>query len=156
MGALSAEPLRGRQGLRSLKRLARAGASIDAAPALRLQSQAIALALLDRSIKFKHHRLALVRLKEAFELGAVVDTEQWTYCKGVLALVQDSALRAYFEIGANRPRLYATMLAAQSLGAIPIPLYQDAVATECVFRSSQTDSEKAPLTLASAGSNRDG
>lgn len=36
-------------------------------------------------------------------------------------------------IGANRPRLYATMLAAQSLGAIPIPLYQDAVAGECVF-----------------------
>jgi long-chain acyl-CoA synthetase len=36
-------------------------------------------------------------------------------------------------IGANRPRLYATMLAAQSLGAVPIPLYQDAAAPECVF-----------------------
>ncbi|WP_296445712.1 AMP-dependent synthetase/ligase, partial [Rhodoferax sp. UBA5149] len=36
-------------------------------------------------------------------------------------------------VGANRPRLYATMLAAQSLGAIPIPLYQDAAALECVF-----------------------
>ncbi|HWI82594.1 AMP-dependent synthetase/ligase, partial [Ramlibacter sp.] len=36
-------------------------------------------------------------------------------------------------IGANRPRLYATMLAAQSLGAVPIPLYQDAVGAECVF-----------------------
>ena len=36
-------------------------------------------------------------------------------------------------IGANRPRLYATMLAVQSLGAIPIPLYQDAVGAECVF-----------------------
>ena len=36
-------------------------------------------------------------------------------------------------VGANRPRLYATMLAAQSLGAIPIPLYQDAVAAECVY-----------------------
>ena len=36
-------------------------------------------------------------------------------------------------IGANRPRLYAAMLAAQSLGAIPVPLYQDAVAAECVF-----------------------
>ncbi len=36
-------------------------------------------------------------------------------------------------VGANRPRLYATMLAAQSLGAIPVPLYQDAAATECVF-----------------------
>jgi len=36
-------------------------------------------------------------------------------------------------IGTNRPRLYATMLAVQSLGAIPIPLYQDAVGAECVF-----------------------
>lgn len=36
-------------------------------------------------------------------------------------------------VGANRPRLYATMLAVQSLGAIPIPLYQDAAAAECVF-----------------------
>ncbi|MGE5116464.1 MAG: AMP-dependent synthetase/ligase [Betaproteobacteria bacterium] len=36
-------------------------------------------------------------------------------------------------IGENRPRLYATMLAAQSLGAVPVPLYQDAVAAEYVF-----------------------
>ncbi|HYF41293.1 MAG TPA: AMP-binding protein [Ramlibacter sp.] len=36
-------------------------------------------------------------------------------------------------VGANRPRLYATMLAAQALGAIPVPLYQDAAAAECVF-----------------------
>ena len=36
-------------------------------------------------------------------------------------------------VGDNRPRLSAVMLAAQSLGAIPIPLYQDAVAAEMVF-----------------------
>jgi long-chain acyl-CoA synthetase len=36
-------------------------------------------------------------------------------------------------LGDNRPRLYAAMLAAQSLGAVPIPLYQDAVAGEFVF-----------------------
>ena len=36
-------------------------------------------------------------------------------------------------IGENRPRLYATMLAAQSLGAIAVPLYQDAAAAEFVF-----------------------
>ena len=36
-------------------------------------------------------------------------------------------------VGANRPRLYATMLAVQSLGAIPVPLYQDAAAAECVY-----------------------
>ena len=36
-------------------------------------------------------------------------------------------------VGENRPRLYAAMLAAQALGAIPVPLYQDAVAAEFVF-----------------------
>ncbi len=36
-------------------------------------------------------------------------------------------------VGDNRPRLYATMLAAQALGAVPVPLYQDAAATEYVF-----------------------
>jgi long-chain acyl-CoA synthetase len=42
-------------------------------------------------------------------------------------------------VGTNRPRLYATMLAAQSLGAIPIPLYQDAAAAECVFPINNAD-----------------
>jgi long-chain acyl-CoA synthetase len=36
-------------------------------------------------------------------------------------------------VGANRPRLSAAMLAVQTLGAIPVPLYQDAVGTEYVF-----------------------
>ncbi len=36
-------------------------------------------------------------------------------------------------VGANRPRLYWTFVAAQSLGAVPVPLYQDAVADEMVF-----------------------
>ncbi|MDL5031887.1 AMP-binding protein [Pelomonas sp. APW6] len=36
-------------------------------------------------------------------------------------------------VGENRPRLYASMLAAQSLGAIPVPLYQDAVAAEFIY-----------------------
>ncbi|MBI2313216.1 MAG: AMP-binding protein [Betaproteobacteria bacterium] len=36
-------------------------------------------------------------------------------------------------IGDNRPRLYWAMAAAQSLGGVPVPLYQDAVAEEMVF-----------------------
>jgi long-chain acyl-CoA synthetase len=36
-------------------------------------------------------------------------------------------------IGDNRPRIYAAMCAAQCLGAIPVPLYQDAVAAEMAF-----------------------
>ena len=36
-------------------------------------------------------------------------------------------------VGDNRPRLYATLAAVQSLGGIPVPLYQDAVAAEMAF-----------------------
>ena len=36
-------------------------------------------------------------------------------------------------IGGNRPVLYWSMVAAQSVGAIPVPLYQDAVAEEMAY-----------------------
>ncbi|SDW92284.1 AMP-binding protein [Roseicitreum antarcticum] len=36
-------------------------------------------------------------------------------------------------IGRNRPALYWAMVAAQSVGAIPVPLYQDAVAEEMTY-----------------------
>src|SRR5256714_625247 len=36
-------------------------------------------------------------------------------------------------VGDNRPRLYAAVCAAQCLGGIAVPLYQDAVATEMAF-----------------------
>ncbi len=36
-------------------------------------------------------------------------------------------------IGDNRPRLYWTFVAAQAIGAVPVPVYQDAVAEEMKF-----------------------
>jgi long-chain acyl-CoA synthetase len=36
-------------------------------------------------------------------------------------------------IGDNRPRLYWSMIAAQALGGVPVPMYQDAPATEFVY-----------------------
>lgn len=36
-------------------------------------------------------------------------------------------------VGDNRPRLYWTFVAAQSLGAIPVPMYQDSVADEMSY-----------------------
>ncbi len=42
-------------------------------------------------------------------------------------------------IGSNRPRLYASMLATQAIGAIPIPLYQDAALTEYIFPINNAD-----------------
>src|SRR6266540_1970385 len=40
-------------------------------------------------------------------------------------------------VGDNRPRLYWAMAAAQCLGGVPIPLYQDAVAEEMVYPLNQ-------------------
>jgi len=42
-------------------------------------------------------------------------------------------------VGDNRPRLYWAMLAAQVLGGIPVPLYQDAVAAELAFVLQDAD-----------------
>jgi long-chain acyl-CoA synthetase len=36
-------------------------------------------------------------------------------------------------VGSNRPRLYWAITAAQSLGAVPVPFYEDAVAQEMVY-----------------------
>jgi long-chain acyl-CoA synthetase len=36
-------------------------------------------------------------------------------------------------VGANRPKLYESVMAAQMLGAIPVPVYADAVANELAF-----------------------
>lgn len=50
-----------------------------------------------------------------------------------LAALGVTAGRHVAVVGENRPRLYISMMAAQALGAIPVPLYQDAVAQEMVY-----------------------
>jgi len=42
-------------------------------------------------------------------------------------------------IGANRPKLYWSIMAAQMLGAIPVPVYADAVADELAFVLAHAD-----------------
>src|SRR5210317_313824 len=42
-------------------------------------------------------------------------------------------------IGDNRPRLYWGMTAAQALGAVPVPLYQDSAADEMAFVLDNAD-----------------
>jgi long-chain acyl-CoA synthetase len=46
-------------------------------------------------------------------------------------------------IGENRPRLYWSVAAAQCLGGVPVPLYQDAVAQEMVFVFQNAEIEYA-------------
>lgn len=42
-------------------------------------------------------------------------------------------------VGENRPRLYMAMMAAQAVGGIPVPMYQDAVAQEMVHVLKDAD-----------------
>ena len=42
-------------------------------------------------------------------------------------------------VGDNRPRLYWAMAAAQCLGGVPVPLYQDAVAQEMLYPLEQAE-----------------
>ena len=51
-------------------------------------------------------------------------------------------------IGNNKPRLYWAMCSAQSLGAVPVPVYQDSVAEEIGYVPhgvEATDGASAPL-----------
>jgi long-chain acyl-CoA synthetase len=61
----------------------------------------------------------------------VRDEVEWLACGLAQAGVRRGEHVAV--IGANRPRLYWTITAAQALGAIPVPFYEDAVGQEMVY-----------------------
>ena len=74
--------------------------------------------------------------------------QSWTWAqvaREVRALACGLAARGFRRgdrlaiIGDNRPRLYWYMAAAQCLGGIPIPLYQDAVAQEMIYPLQQAE-----------------
>ncbi len=83
-----------------------------------------------------HARHAAIREKD---LGI---WQTWTWAaveeqvKGLAAGLAELGLRRGDRIvivGDNRPRLYWTMVAAQAIGAIPVPVYQDSVAREMAY-----------------------
>ena len=57
-------------------------------------------------------------------------------------------------IGDNRPRLYATFAAVQSLGGIPVPVYQDSVADEMAYVLEHAEVKFA--VVAGPGAGRQG
>jgi long-chain acyl-CoA synthetase len=68
---------------------------------------------------------------QGWSWGAVREEVEWLACGLAAVGVVRGAHVAV--IGANRPRLYWTLTAAQALGAIPVPFYEDAVAQEMVY-----------------------
>ena len=68
---------------------------------------------------------------QAYSWRTVKDEVEWLACGLAQAGLARGAHLAV--IGANRPRLYWALCAAQALGAIPVPFYEDAVGQEMVY-----------------------
>ena len=81
-----------------MKRAIRAGSIDRASEVAHQRARESALALLDRSIKFGHRRLAVVRLAVAVKAGAAVTREQWAYCEEAVSRHVDPALHEMLEI----------------------------------------------------------
>src|SRR5687767_137965 len=89
-------------------------------------------------LRHAQERAARPAIREK-DLG-IWQTWTWrTFADEVCALAAGLAERGFRRgehialIGDNRPRIYAGICAAQCLGGIPVPLYQDAVAAEMAF-----------------------
>ena len=81
-----------RQQVRSLKRALRPSQREDATQHDKMLARNSSLALLARSIRFGHERLAILRLVMAVELGANVAAEHWEYCSRVAETSEDDRL----------------------------------------------------------------
>lgn len=98
--------------------------------------------LLDTFPRMLLHHARLRGQKIAMREKALGIWQTWTWteaadtCTSLACAMAELGLKRGDRIavvGDNRPQLYLSMLAAQMLGAIPVPLYQDAVADEMVF-----------------------
>jgi len=78
-----------RQEIRQLKRVLKHGRHPGANWSARVLAQQASLQLLERSIKFGHGRLAIVRLAMAVRSGAPISHEHWNYCHQYAASSQD-------------------------------------------------------------------
>jgi hypothetical protein len=75
-----------------------------------------ALLLLERSIRFGHSKLAVIRLCMAFRAGADIPAGHWDYCRDAVDASRDPTLKALFSTmpGAVQKQPPAV---ARSLGA---------------------------------------
>ena len=107
-----------------------AGADADAAPALDTFPKLLALNA--RRFADRH----AVREKEYGIWQSWTWSELKTEIEGLacgLAALGFNRGDKLAIIGRNRPRLYGSMCAAQALGGVPVPMYQDSVAKELHF-----------------------
>ena len=79
--------------MRQLKRTLKAAERTDAALASMALARDAATALLERSIKFGHRRLAIIRLHAVVNVGGKASPDQWAYCREAAARSNDHKLK---------------------------------------------------------------
>jgi hypothetical protein len=85
-----------RDAIREMKKTLQAGMRAQASEEHRLGAAQAALALLERSVRMGHRRLAVLRLSEAVLLGAQVPNEHWRYCQDAAAASRDMGVQTLF------------------------------------------------------------
>lgn len=90
-----------RDAIRQMKKTLRTGTARQAGDTQRMQAMEAALALLERSVRMHHRRLAVQRLNEAVALGASVPQEHWRYCRQTADASHDVRVRALFVASAQ-------------------------------------------------------
>lgn len=86
-----------RDAIREMKRQLRQGMNAQADEVPRRLAEVAALALLDRSVRMRHKRLAVQRLNDAAVLGVHVPDEHWMYCRDAAMASRDAVVQALFD-----------------------------------------------------------
>jgi hypothetical protein len=86
--------------VRTLKRELRVSSHTQPSDADQMLSRESAAALLSRSIRFGHGRLAVLRLAIAVDVGASIPQEHWTYCLRAAQLASDAGLQELYRAAA--------------------------------------------------------
>jgi hypothetical protein len=100
--AMSREPIR------EMKKLLRDGMNVQADNRQRQLARDAALALLARSVRMHHRRLAVQRLHDPVSFGAQVPGEHWAYCREAAAASRNTEVRAMFALSEESLRTNPT------------------------------------------------
>ena len=101
--------------------------------------------LLARNARIRGTRPA-VRLKDLGIWQTWNWAEVWQQCRAFAVALRDLGVvrgDTIAIVGSNRPRLYWSMMAAQMLGAVPVPVYSDSVADEMAYVLAHADAKLA-------------
>src|SRR4029450_83130 len=97
---------------------------------------------------FRHKDLGIWRTWTWAEVDAIVRS----YALGLSRLGLKGGETVAI-VGSNRPKLYWSVMAAQALGAVPVPVYADAVADELAYVLAHAEVRCAAGEVRGAGHN---